>query len=105
MKSGKELFEPIYIGNQCLVKSSFHKTKVEAKYEILIDPKMSFGTGHHETTSLVLKKLLELDVAGKDVLDMGCGTAILAILAKMKGASYVEAIDNDEWAYNNALEM
>lgn len=100
----KNFFEPICIGDECLVKSSFHKTEAKAKYEILIDPKMSFGTGHHETTSLVLQKLLAQNVEGKDVLDMGCGTAILAILAKMKGAGYVEAIDNDEWAYNNSLE-
>lgn len=100
----KHFFEPITIGNECLVKSSFHDTDASAKYEILIDPKMSFGTGHHETTSLVLEQLLLLDLKGKDVLDMGCGTAILAILAKMKEAAYVEAIDNDEWAYNNSLE-
>lgn len=100
----KNFFAPIFIGTECLVRSSFHTVDRKATYEILIDPKMAFGTGHHETTSLVLEKLLSLDIAGMDVLDMGCGTAILAILAKMKGAARVEGIDNDEWAYNNALE-
>lgn len=100
----KNFFAPIYIGTECIVRSSFHAVDRKATYEILIDPKMAFGTGHHETTSLVLEKLLTLDVSGMSVLDMGCGTAILAILAKMKGASLVQGIDNDEWAYNNALE-
>ena len=76
----------------------------EARYKIVIDPKMAFGTGHHETTSLMLEWILRHDFTGENVLDMGCGTAILAILARMRGATSSTAIDIDEWAYQNALE-
>lgn len=100
----KNYFQPIVIDNECVIRSSFHKDTQEVKYDILIDPKMSFGTGHHETTSLMLAQLLKTDVAGKSLLDMGCGTAVLAILASMKGAKPVVGIDIDEWAVNNALE-
>ncbi len=100
----KNYFQPIVIGKECVIHSSFHQDMPEARFDILIDPKMSFGTGHHETTSLMLAELLNLDVAGKSFLDMGCGTAVLAILARMKGASPVTAIDIDEWAYENSLE-
>jgi ribosomal protein L11 methyltransferase len=100
----KNYFQPIILGNECVIRSSFHTGTPEVKYEILIDPKMSFGTGHHETTSLMLNELLKVDVAGKSFLDMGCGTAVLAILARMKGAMPVTAIDIDEWAYTNSLE-
>ncbi len=100
----KNYFQPIILGNECVIRSSFHTGTPEVKYEILIDPKMSFGTGHHETTSLMLNELLKADVAGKSFLDMGCGTAVLAILARMKGATPVTAIDIDEWAYTNSLE-
>ena len=75
-----------------------------AKYNILIEPKMSFGTAHHATTYMMISLLRDEDITNKTVLDMGSGTAVLAILAEMRGAKYVEAIDNDEWAYNNALE-
>jgi len=100
----KNYFQPIVIGDRCVIHSSFHQDTPGAKYDILIDPKMSFGTGHHETTSLMLAALLDADVNGKSFLDMGCGTAVLAILARMKGADPVTAIDIDEWAYENSIE-
>lgn len=100
----KNYFQPIVIGTDCVIHSSFHTNIPHAQYDILIDPKMAFGTGHHETTSLMLEALLKLDVKGKSFLDMGCGTAVLAILASMKGAVNVLGIDIDQWAINNALE-
>jgi len=100
----KNYFKPIVIGNQCLVHSSFHQTDINARYEILIDPRMAFGTGYHETTNLVLTHLLEMDISNLRVLDMGCGTAILAILASMKGAKDIVGIDNDPWAVDNARD-
>lgn len=100
----KNYFQPIVIDDECVIHSTFHKDTPKVKYDILIDPKMAFGTGHHETTSLMLAQLLQSDVAGKSVLDMGCGTAVLAILAHMKGAGPIVAIDIDEWAINNSHE-
>ena len=100
----KNYFSPIVIGDECVIHSSFHHNVPKTKYDILIDPKMSFGTGHHETTILMIKQLLQLDVKGHSLLDMGCGTGILAILAAMKGASTVTAIDIDEWSFNNTKE-
>jgi ribosomal protein L11 methyltransferase len=100
----KNYFEPIILGTECVICSTFHKNVPEAKYKILIDPKMSFGTGHHETTALMLRQLLKMNLQGKSFLDMGCGTAVLAILAAMKGASPIIGIDINEWAYNNSLE-
>lgn len=100
----KHYFKPILIGDDCLIHSSFHLPERQAKYNITIDPKMAFGTGHHQTTGLILKEILSMDLEGKWVLDMGCGTAVLAILASMKGADSVTAIDIDEWACNNARE-
>lgn len=100
----KNYFEPVNIEGECLVRASFHKSKPGFRYNIVIDPKMAFGTGNHETTFLMIRELLRLNVEGKAVLDMGCGTAVLAILAKMKKASKIVGIDIDEWAYNNALE-
>lgn len=97
-------FEPILVDNKCLVRASFHTNFPKTDYEIVIDPKMSFGTGHHQTTHLMINALLNTDVNGLTVLDMGCGTGVLAILAEMKGAANVVAIDNDEWAYRNSLE-
>lgn len=97
-------FEPIVIEDQCLIRAPFHENIPKTKYEIIIEPKMSFGTGHHETTYLMLKTMLELDFKDKNILDMGCGTGVLAILATFKDAKEVTAIDIDEWAYNNALE-
>lgn len=100
----KNYFTPIVIGNECVVHSSFHTDIPEVKYDILIDPKMSFGTGHHETTSTMMKMMLKTSFENKVVLDMGCGTAILSILASMRGAKSVTGVDIDEWAYENALE-
>ncbi len=97
-------FEPIVVEDQCLIRAPFHKDTPKTKYEIIIEPKMSFGTGHHETTYLMLKTMLELDFKNKNILDMGCGTGVLAILATFKGAKTVTAIDIDEWAYKNTLE-
>ncbi|MDR0865373.1 MAG: 50S ribosomal protein L11 methyltransferase [Candidatus Symbiothrix sp.] len=100
----KNFFQPIIIDNQVVIHSSFHKDIPKSPYDIVIDPKMAFGTGHHSTTGLMVSYLLELDLKNKSFLDMGCGTAVLAILAKMKGANPVTAIDIDEWAYENSLE-
>lgn len=96
-------FSPIQIGEDCLVRAPFHQAR-EVAFDIVIEPKMSFGTGHHETTHLMLEWLLELDFRGKSVLDMGCGTGVLAILAAMRGAADIEAIDIDPWSYTNTLE-
>ena len=100
----KNYFKPLVIGNQCLVRSPFHEDYPAARYQILIDPRMAFGTGYHETTSLMISHLLEMEVSQLRILDMGCGTAILAILASMKGASEIIGIDNDSWAVENAQE-
>ena len=97
-------FEPIIIKNKILVRAPFHLSNPKIKYEIVIEPKMSFGTGHHETTSLMLEQMLEFDLTGKTVLDMGCGTGILAIFAAQKNAKDVTAIDFDERAYENSNE-
>ena len=97
-------YDPVYIKDQIYIRAPFHNTDPTFKYEILVDPKMSFGTAHHETTSLMIEMMLNEDIIGKKVLDMGCGTGILAILADMMGAANIDAIDNDEWAYENSLE-
>ncbi len=91
-------------GTSIWVRAPFHAHRTDVDFELIIEPKMSFGTAHHPTTYMMLSYVAELDMKGKRVLDMGCGTAVLAILAKMRGASYVEGIDVDEWAYRNALE-
>ena len=96
-------FEPIEVDGMCHVRAPFHP-KTAAKYDIVIEPKMSFGTGHHETTHMMIQHLLRLDVHGKKTLDMGCGTAILGILAEMKGAHPIDAIDIDNWCYLNSIE-
>ena len=96
-------FEPIVIADQVSIRAPFHENP-GLKYDIVIEPKMSFGTGHHETTHLMIQHLMELDLQGKKVLDMGCGTGILAIFAEMKGATALDAIDIDDWCYENSLE-
>lgn len=100
----KNFFEPIVIGNECVIHSSFHKDVPQAKYDIVINPKMAFGTGHHETTQLMIGEILKMDLAGKKVLDMGCGTSVLAILASMRGAEDLTAIDIDTWCTENSQE-
>ncbi len=82
---GENYFQPIVIDEKVCIHSSFHRPEKEYEYNILIDPKMAFGTGHHQTTGLMMKEILAMNLAGKSVLDMGCGTALLAILASMKG--------------------
>ena len=99
----EEDYSPVMIDNRVSIRAPFHE-KPEVEFDIEIMPKMSFGTAHHATTAQMIQCLLEKDVQGMDVLDMGSGTAVLAILASMKGAKSVDAIDNDEWAYNNAVE-
>ena len=96
-------FEPIEVDGKCHVRAPFHP-KTEAEFDIVIEPKMSFGTGHHETTHMMIQHLLEMNVNGLNTLDMGCGTAILAILAEMKGAQPIDAIDIDNWCYLNSIE-
>lgn len=93
-----------YDGGSLWVRAPFHPHRNDVDYEIIIEPKMSFGTAHHPTTYMMLSYVAELPVNGMRVLDMGCGTAVLGILAKMRGASYVEGVDVDEWAYRNAQE-
>lgn len=96
-------FNPIIVDDICSVRAPFHK-KPQTKYDIVIEPKMSFGTGHHETTHMMIQHILKNDFKDKSVLDMGCGTGILAILAEMKGAKPIDAIDYDNWCYLNSLE-
>jgi len=96
-------FEPIEVDDTVSIRAPFHKDP-GLRYDIVIEPKMSFGTGHHETTHLMIQHLIDMDIEGKKVLDMGCGTGILAIFAEMKGASQVDAIDIDSWCYENSLE-
>jgi ribosomal protein L11 methyltransferase len=97
-------FQPVIIADQVVIRASFHTDTPTVPYDIVIDPKMSFGTGHHSTTSLMVQSILETDVEGKRVLDMGCGTSLLAILASKRKAIKVDAIDIDEWPYKNSLE-
>ena len=96
-------FNPIIVDDICAVRAPFHE-KFNTKYEIVIEPKMSFGTGHHETTHMMIQHILKNDFTNKTVLDMGCGTGVLAILAEKKGAKSVDAIDIDNWCYINSLE-
>ncbi|MBO5921580.1 MAG: 50S ribosomal protein L11 methyltransferase [Bacteroidaceae bacterium] len=100
----KNYFQPIVLGEECVIHSTFHTDVPKARYDILIDPKMAFGTGYHQTTCHMLRAILASDMNGKSVLDMGCGTALLAILARKHGATDVVAIDIDEFAYENAKE-
>lgn len=100
----KNYFQPIVIDDRCVIHSSFHKDLPEGEYEIVIDPKMAFGTGHHATTSMMVRQLLRVPLSGKWVIDMGAGTGILSILAKMLGAESVVGIEIDPAAYENAHE-
>ncbi|HEY4324969.1 MAG TPA: 50S ribosomal protein L11 methyltransferase [Mucilaginibacter sp.] len=97
-------FEPIEIGNKIFVRATFHRPRPEFPYEIVIDPKMAFGTGHHQTTSMMLELMLGDDFKNKKVLDMGCGTGILAIMAAKLGATEITAIDYDPVCYSSTIE-
>ena len=103
-KEWEKNFSPVMIADSCFIRAPFHEPVPSAKYEIIIEPKMSFGTAHHETTAMMIETMLGMDFRNKNILDMGCGTGILAILAQKMGASFVVAIDNDTWAYNNTIE-
>lgn len=96
-------FEPIIIGNECVVRAPFHQA-TNAKYELIIEPRMAFGTGHHATTSMMLEFMLGMDFESKSVLDFGCGTGILSLLAEMKGAKFIDANDIEEPAYLNTID-
>lgn len=96
-------FNPIIVDDQCAIRAPFHEA-FNVEYDIVIEPKMSFGTGHHETTHMMIQHILASDFTNKSVLDMGCGTGVLAILAEKKGATSLEAIDIDNWCYLNSLE-
>jgi len=97
-------FTPIRIGERCLIRAPFHATQPGVEIDIIIEPRMSFGTGHHETTYLMAAAMLNLDLQDRSVCDAGTGTGILAILAKKLGADSVFAVDNEAWAYQNALD-
>ena len=100
----KNFFEPIVVDSRCVIHSTFHKDYPKADFDIIINPQMAFGTGHHQTTRLIISYLLDIDLQDKTVLDMGCGTSILAILASMRGAKTLTAIDIDEWCVNNSID-
>lgn len=97
-------YPPVMISDHCIVRAPFHECPPGVQFDIIIKPKMAFGTAHHETTAQMLQVLLETDVTGKKVLDMGCGSGVLAILCSMKGAAEITAIDMDEWSYSNTVE-
>jgi ribosomal protein L11 methyltransferase len=97
-------FEPINIQDKIFVRATFHEPRPEIEYEIVIDPKMAFGTGHHQTTSMMLELMLENEFAGKNIIDMGCGTGILAIMASKLSAAKITAIDYDIICYESTLE-
>jgi len=96
-------FHPIVVDNRCMIRAPFHES-IEVQYDIVIEPKMSFGTGHHETTYMMLQYILDFDVKQKSILDMGSGTGVLAILCAMMGSTSIDAIDIDNWCYLNAKE-
>ncbi len=100
----KNYFKPLVVANECVIRAPFHDDYPKARYEIIIEPNMAFGTGNHETTTLMLEAILAENVQGKKILDMGCGTGILGILAAMKGAAEVTAIDISKWAFSGTKE-
>jgi ribosomal protein L11 methyltransferase len=97
-------FEPVIVEGFCTIRAAFHNIEINTPYQIVITPKMSFGTGHHATTRLMMQQMSKIDFKGRKVLDFGTGTGILAILAEMLGAGHIMAIDNDEWSYENTKE-
>ena len=100
----EENYPPVVFDNRVAIRAPFHNKFEDVEFDIIIEPKMSFGTAHHATTAQMIRYITEIDMKGLRILDMGSGTAVLAILASMRGAKSIDAIDNDEWAYNNALE-
>jgi ribosomal protein L11 methyltransferase len=96
-------YQPVVVNERCRVRAPFHEPDPSFEFDLVIEPKMSFGTANHETTAQIIQLMLETDFKGKEVLDMGSGTAVLAILAKKLGSAHIVAIDNDEWAYRNAF--
>ncbi len=103
-ESWEKSFRPVIIEDKCIIRAPFHKPSKDYEYDIIIEPKMSFGTGHHSTTFLMLKEILNTNMKNKEVLDMGSGTGVLSILAEKKQAKSIVAIDKNDWAYKNALE-
>ena len=103
-KEWESNFQPIEVDGKCYIRAPFHEAKKGFIYDVIIEPKMSFGTGHHYTTQLMIQKLMKLNVKNKSLLDMGCGTGVLAILASMMGANPITAIDTDEWSFENSIE-
>ncbi len=100
----EENYPPVVFDKKVAIRAPFHSKFKDVEYDIVIEPKMSFGTAHHATTAQMIRYITEIDMKDLKILDMGSGTAVLAILASMRGANSIDAIDNDEWAYNNALE-
>ncbi len=100
----KNYFNPITIGGKCRIRSPFHEPDTNFAYEVIINPQMSFGTGYHETTTMMVEYLLDKNITGLKVLDMGCGTGILGIIASMRGANSIDCVDIDEWCYHNTIE-
>ncbi len=97
-------YPPVLIAGRCYIYAPFHEKRPEIEFNILVKPKMAFGTAHHETTAQMLELLLDEEVTGKTILDMGCGTGVLAILTSRKGAQHIDAVDNDQWSFNNTEE-
>ncbi|MHB1277957.1 MAG: 50S ribosomal protein L11 methyltransferase [Bacteroidia bacterium] len=97
-------YDPINVLNRCMIRAEFHPQVAGIEYDIIIQPKMSFGTGHHDSTRLIIELMLDMDMKNKSVIDVGCGTGVLAILAGKKGASPITAIDNSPWSHENTLE-
>ncbi|HLN73246.1 MAG TPA: 50S ribosomal protein L11 methyltransferase [Prolixibacteraceae bacterium] len=100
----KNYFQPLLIGGRLLVRAPFHIVEEKPEFELVIEPKMAFGTGNHETTTLMAEQILDMNLSNKTVLDMGCGTGILGMLASLKGAKSVTAIDIDKWSYESTVE-
>jgi len=97
-------YQPVIVDDQCIIRASFHQPAKQHAYDIVITPKMSFGTGHHATTYLMIKNQLSIDHEGKRVMDAGCGTAVLSVMAAKRGAGFVDAFDIDEWSIENGKE-
>ncbi len=103
-KEWESNFQPIEVDSKCYIRAPFHQKKEGFYLDVIIEPKMSFGTGHHDTTQLMIRILMLLNVKNKSLLDMGCGTGVLAIVSSMLGAEPILAIDIDDWSYENTVE-